>query len=57
MESRKPRALEVVEISTGKVELEVDVTGKSESQIERIERGMLINLDQEHFLMRDTGAE
>lgn len=51
------RKLEVVEISTGKVVHAVDVTGQRDRTVERVERGMLVNLDRSRFWVRDTGAE
>ncbi len=39
----------VVEATTEKVVHEVEVTGKSERQIDQIERGMLRNMDTSRF--------
>jgi len=43
------KTLRIVEITTGKVEKEFDVTNKSERQIERMEAGILINLDVDRY--------
>lgn len=48
------RYLEVVEIKTGEVVTRIDVSGRSESAIEKCTRGMLINMS-EKFFVRDTG--
>ncbi len=48
------RYLEFVNYRTGEVSKRVDVTGKSEHEIERCERGMLINIGDSWFV-RDTG--
>lgn len=48
------RFLEVVEIETGEVVHKVEVTGKSERNIERCEMGMLRNMDTERFFVRDS---
>lgn len=47
-------ALQVVEIATDKVVHTVDVRGQSERTIERIMRGMLINMDRDRFFVRET---
>ena len=49
------RYLNVVEIGTNKIVKSIDVTGKSERAIERIERGMLINMNTDKFYVDDTG--
>lgn len=49
-------ALEVVEIETSKVVHTVDVRGQSDRGIERIMRGMLINMDRDRFFVREAEA-
>lgn len=46
--------LEVVEIETDKVVHTVDVRGQSERGVERILRGMLINMDRDRFFVREV---
>ena len=48
------RELQIKEILTREVVDRVDVTGKSESTVERIERGMLINMDRARFYVDDV---
>lgn len=50
------RELRVVEIATKKVVRTFDVTGKSERQIEKLVRGLLINMDRDRFYVDDGGA-
>lgn len=50
------RRLEIVNISTGEVVHSVDVSCKSERQIERIEHGILMKIDDGHFV-RDTATQ
>lgn len=45
--------IEVVEIETGKVVEAVDVSGRSESYVERVVRGMLRNLNADRFFIRE----
>jgi len=45
------RCLKVRELATGKIVHTVDVTNKSERQIERILGGMLINMDTDKFVI------
>ena len=45
-------ALVITSIDTGEEIKRVDVTGKHTRQIERIEMGMLINLDHEKYYVR-----
>jgi len=45
-------ALEVVDIETGDVAHTVDVKGKSENHVDRVERGMLMQMDVERFFVR-----
>jgi hypothetical protein len=47
------RYLEIVEIETREIVKRVDVTGKSERNIERVMSGMLTNMS-EKFFVRDT---
>ena len=44
--------IQIVETATGNVVREIDVTGKSENQIEKTERGILINMDMENYFTR-----
>lgn len=41
--------LQIVEIASGKVEREFDLTGKSERECEKIETGLLRNMSDEFF--------
>jgi hypothetical protein len=50
--TKKVVALEAVEIDTGKVVETVDVSGKCDNMIDRVEMGMLINMDLERFSVR-----
>lgn len=50
------RHLEIVNHETGEIVHRVDVSSKSERDIERIERGMLRNIRNE-FMVRDTALE
>lgn len=49
------RFLEIIEYDTGKCEKRIEVTGKSEREVERLERGMLRNLNRDKFYVADTG--
>lgn len=40
----------VIDLRTNEVVRKVDVTGKPQRQIERVESGMLINMDTENFV-------
>jgi hypothetical protein len=51
--NEQKRALEVVEIATGKVVHSVQVFG-SDRQVEKVERGLLRNMDTDKFFVRDT---
>ena len=51
--NKQKRALEVVEIATGKVVHSVQVSG-SDRQVEKVERGLLRNMDTDKFFVRDT---
>lgn len=48
------RFLEITNIATGEVEESFDVTGDTERQIERLLRGILINLNREKFFVADN---
>ena len=48
------REILVKHIKTGEVVKRIDVTGQSESHIERCMRGMLINMNQEDYRIEDT---
>ena len=45
------QVIEIMEIETAKTIKEIDVTGKSERQIEKIEMGILRQLDRDRFCM------
>jgi hypothetical protein len=49
------KAIEVVELATGRVVTTVDVSRKTDAQIERVERGILINMDTDRFCTRVRG--
>ena len=51
------RVLQITEFVTQKVVKEVDVTGRSENSIERIERGMLINLNRDKYYVQAAVRE
>ena len=51
------RMLQIREIDTGDVVHELDVTGRSENSVERIERGMLINLNRDKYYVDDIEKE
>lgn len=51
-DAEKERAktyLQVRNFATGEIATKVDVTGKSERAIERIERGMLMNMNTDEW--------
>jgi hypothetical protein len=48
--------VEVVEIATGKVIHTVDVTKKTPSQRDRVEEGMLINMNRECYFTRQKAS-
>lgn len=54
MSRRKIRSIEVVEIATGKVVSRINVEGKAEATIDRVEYGMRINMDRERFFTRQS---
>ena len=49
---KRMTVIQIVETATGAVVREIDVTGKSENQIEKTERGILINMDMENYFTR-----
>ena len=51
------RKLQVVAIVTGEIVKELDVTGRSDRDVDRIMRGMLINMNREKYFVRDTKDE
>lgn len=51
------RYIEVVSYETGEVIHRVDVTGRSERQIDQIDRGMQHNLDHTRFYTRTPPTE
>jgi hypothetical protein len=52
METKTVVALEVVDIGTDKVVHTVDVSDQSDSMIDRVEMGMLMNMDLDRFSVR-----
>ena len=53
----KYKYLEIVKDSTQEVVARLDVTGKSEKAIERIEGGMSLNLNHDEYSIRDVDSE
>lgn len=51
------RYFEIVDLKTCEVVQTVDVTGKSERDRDRIERGMLMRVDRERFFVRERTEE
>lgn len=51
------RFLRVRREDTNEIVSEVEVTGKSENQIERIERGILMNMDTDAFILDDSALD
>lgn len=47
------KEIEVVEIATGEVAKRIDVTGKDERAIEKVMRGLLIQMDTERFYAKE----
>lgn len=47
------RFLEITNIDTNQVEESFDVTGDTDRQVERLLRGILINLDRDKFFVAD----
>ena len=52
--SKPERELQVVEIATKEIVKVVRVTGSSDRRIEKVMRGMLINMDTDRFFVRDS---
>lgn len=50
---KKKRVLHVIRLGTEEVVKTLDMTGKTDRQVEKIERGMLINLDLENYCIED----
>jgi hypothetical protein len=48
------KKIEVVETSTGEVVHALDITGKGDKEVEKITRGMLINMDTDRFHTREV---
>ena len=46
--------LQIRNYHTGEVASKMDVTGKSDRQIERIERGALINMDTDNWCIEEV---
>lgn len=51
---KKSRALVVRQLSDRKAIHFTDVTGRSEREVEKVERGMLMRIDTERFFLDDT---
>ena len=51
------RELRVVDRKTGEVVSTVDVTGRSERTIGRVEMGMLINMNTDRFYIQDSAHD
>lgn len=49
--------IQIVRYEDGKVTYEVDVTGLSERRADKVERGMNINLNSDHFYTRFQEVE
>lgn len=47
------KKLKVIELATGKTVHEVDVTGKTSRQIEKVMSGMLRNMDTDRFAVEE----
>lgn len=50
--TKKRKYLEVVNIETEEVATKFDVTDKSDRQIEKLERGLMLKVDLEHWYLR-----
>ena len=48
--------LEVRNLNTGEIVHDVDVSGKSEAQVERIMSGLLINMDTDNYCIDEIGG-
>lgn len=51
------RYIRVIEYKSDKVVKSIDVTGKSERQIDKIDRGLNINLNHEEYYTLDVTIE
>lgn len=49
--------LEIVEYADDKVVLRIDVTGRSETNIDRIDNGMNRNLNHQEYFTREVKSE
>ncbi len=49
--------VQIVEFATGKCVHQIDVTGNSDSHVERIERGVLRNLNTQSFYVEVVERE
>lgn len=54
--TKKNKELLVRNLNTGEIVSRIDVSGKSPEQIERVMRGMLINMDKQRFVIDDSGC-
>ena len=50
----KVKAIEVVHIETGNVVHRVDCRNRSQSAVDKVEKGMLINMDRDRFFTRQV---
>lgn len=57
MTTQPQRFLEITNISTGEVTESFNVTGDTERQVERLLRGILLNLNREEFFVADNTRE
>lgn len=57
MTTQPQRFLEITNIATGEIEESFNVTGDTERQVERLLRGILINLNREEFFVADNTRE
>lgn len=57
MTTQPQRFLEITNIATGEVEESFNVTGDTERQVERLLRGILLNLNREEFFVADNTRE
>lgn len=57
MPKPKQYAFEVVEFATGEVVKTISTRGKPPHQRARVERGLLMNMDTEHFFVREVEVE
>jgi curli biogenesis system outer membrane secretion channel CsgG len=52
----KKQVLKIVEFKTGEVIKVIDVTGRSDSSVERVMRGILINMNTDEYYIDDDEA-